>query len=108
MRYILLFATIFALAAGQVLFKIAATGQDKWTFLIAPSFLSALILYAGATLLWIFTLRLWPITAVYPATALSIVLVMVAGIVLFGERPNTQQWVGVGIIVTGLLVLIGS
>jgi undecaprenyl phosphate-alpha-L-ara4N flippase subunit ArnE len=107
MRYVLLLATITALAVGQILFKLAARelSGGPWTFLTAPVFLTALVVYAGATLSWIFVLRAFPITVAYPAAALAIVLVMIAGVAFFGETLQPAQWLGAAAIVSGLFLM---
>lgn len=108
MRYLLLFGTITALALGQVLFKLAvqhAPSGRPWGFLTAPEFLLALLVYAGATLAWMFVLRMWPLTVVYPAFALAIVLVLGAGAVFFGELLTIRQMIGAGTIIVGLIIL---
>jgi multidrug transporter EmrE-like cation transporter len=108
MRYGLLAGTIVLMAAGQVLFKTAATEPGRWSFILTPAFIAALFLYAATTLLWVFTLRYWPITAAYPATAIAIALVTIAGVMLFGEKPSPQHWLGIAVILSGLLILVGA
>jgi undecaprenyl phosphate-alpha-L-ara4N flippase subunit ArnE len=107
MRYALLIGTIAALALGQVLFKLAVrnTYDDPWGFLGDPIFMCALAVYAGATLSWMFVLRAWPITVAYPAAAAAIVLVLIAGVLLFGEKVSTMQAAGAAAIMTGLILL---
>src|SRR3712207_7795026 len=39
--------------------------SSRWAFLFSPAFLAALVTYAVATLLWVFTLRAWPLTVAY-------------------------------------------
>ncbi len=104
MRYALLFSTVGILALGQLLFKYAARGahHSAWSFLLDPAFFLGLVLYAGATLSWMFVLRAFPITVAYPATALAIVLVLVAGVFLFGETINGMQALGIAAILAGL------
>lgn len=106
MRYWLLVATIAMMATGQILFKTAADGTERWAFLFSPVFIAALALYAATTVVWIFTLRSWPITIAYPAQATAIALVTLISIPLFGERPSPQAWIGILTIIAGLLILI--
>jgi multidrug transporter EmrE-like cation transporter len=95
------------LALGQVLFKLSAgrTSVNKWDFLFSSPFLAALVVYGLATLLWVFTLRVWPLTIAYAAQALTIVIVITIGIVVFGEVLSVVQYFGVAIILAGLAVL---
>jgi multidrug transporter EmrE-like cation transporter len=106
MRYALLFGTTALMASGQILFKLAAATPGRWAFLVSLPFLGALCVYSITTVTWVLTLRQWPIGTAYPAQAVAIVLVTLAGIVLFGERPSLQHWVGVSVIMIGLIVLM--
>jgi undecaprenyl phosphate-alpha-L-ara4N flippase subunit ArnE len=107
MKYALLFGTIAALALGQVMFKLAVRTSiyDPWAFLSSPLFILALMVYAGATLSWMLVLREFPITVAYPATALAIVLVLLAGAVIFGETLRAVQGIGAAAILVGLMLL---
>jgi multidrug transporter EmrE-like cation transporter len=107
MRYLFLFGTIALLALGQVLFKLSAgrTSANKWEFLVSSPFLAALVVYGLATLLWVFTLRFWPLTIAYAAQALTIVIVIAIGTGVFGEVLSTVQYCGIAIILAGLVVL---
>lgn len=107
MQYLLLFGTTGLLALGQVLFKLSA-GDDPahpWAFLFSPIFVAAVAIYGVATLMWIFALRQFPISAAYPMQALAIVIVLVIGVVFFRESLNIVQWMGIGAIVVGTLAL---
>jgi drug/metabolite transporter (DMT)-like permease len=107
MKYIMLYGTIALIALGQILFKVSSghASAGKWTFLFSPTFIAALVIYAFATLLWIFTLRLWPLTVAYAAQALTIVLVLGAGVIIFGETMSSVQYLGAAIILAGMAVL---
>lgn len=107
MKYVLLFGTIAALALGQVLFKLVVrtSMHHTWAFLTSPVFIVALLVYAGATLSWMFVLSEFPITVAYPATALAIVLVLLAGVVIFGEPLRAVQGLGAATILVGLMLL---
>lgn len=107
MKYALLAGTIILLATGQVLFKLSAgtAVSDRWAFLTSPTFIAALFTYAIATLLWIFVLRVWPLSIAYASQAITIVIVMSLAIVMFGESLSTTQFFGAGLIVCGLFVL---
>ncbi|HEU4780376.1 MAG TPA: hypothetical protein VFS58_10895, partial [Steroidobacteraceae bacterium] len=71
-----------AIAAGQILFKRAASqltpgGGSSWFFELArsPTMWVAVALYAGATLLWVRILTTVPLSRAYPFVALAFVLV---------------------------------
>jgi multidrug transporter EmrE-like cation transporter len=107
MKYLFLFGTIALLALGQVLFKLSAghVPSSRWAFLFSSPFLAALVTYAIATLLWVFTLRLWPLTVAYAAQALTIAIVLMIGVLAFGETLTKVQFTGAAIILAGLVVL---
>jgi drug/metabolite transporter (DMT)-like permease len=95
-----------ALAAlGQVLLKLGATGRIGIIDFINPFLLLGLSSYAAGVLLWIYALSRAPLYAVYPYTLLTFVLVGVASIVLFGERPNWFVMTGWATVVVGLILV---
>jgi drug/metabolite transporter (DMT)-like permease len=58
-----------------------------------------------ATLLWVVTLGLWPLTVACAAQALTIAIVLTIGVLAFGESMTTMQYIGAAIILAGLAVL---
>jgi hypothetical protein len=73
------------LAVGQILFKRTAARlvglpmpEQLLALLIQPSFYTACLLYAAATVLWVWLLTYIPLSAAYPFVALSFVIVPVA------------------------------
>lgn len=103
-----------ALASGQILFKLGAvllerssatgTSFHVWT---NGYLLSALLLYALSTILWIWILRRVPLSIAYPFTALAYVIVPVAASSLLEEPINSRMIIGSLLIVTGVFV-VGS
>src|SRR4051812_29631006 len=104
MRYALLFGTVAALVIGQILFKIASENLKggAWGFALNPIFVLVIAVYAMATVAWIFVLRHWPITMAYPANALAIVIVLICGVLFFGESLKLMQIVGLIGVIGGL------
>ncbi len=96
----------FLLAAGQLLFK--QTGLELrggvMRVLTAPAFYAALALYGVATLLWIWILSRVPLSRAYPYVALGVVLVPLASMMMFGEQVRPGFWLGVGLIVGGIVI----
>ncbi len=101
------------MATGQVLFKrvslqmppladwraIVTLGLNGW-------FIAAVILYIVATVLWIGVLRELPLSRAYPFVALGFILVPLAGRVFFGDILDLRYFVGVGLILAGILLTI--
>jgi drug/metabolite transporter (DMT)-like permease len=100
------------LAAGQILFKRTATPlvglpmpEQLLALLVQPSFYTACLLYAAATVLWVWLLTHIPLSAAYPFVALSFVVVPVASWWFLGEPLDRRYWTGIGLIVAGVGVI---
>ena len=109
--WILLILVISALraAAGQVFFKIRATGRaaplEFFNFHIALG----LLLYGAGTVLWIGALSKASLSTAYPFTALTFVLVFLFSVVFLHEALSPRSVIGAGLVVAGLyLVYSGS
>ena len=97
-----LFLNAAALAAGQLLFKSTAIRVRGLPFAamvskiaFVPSFYAACLLYAAATVLWVWILTRLPLSTAYPFVGLSFVMVALAGWCFLGEPPSIR---GVGIL----------
>ena len=102
-----------ALACGQVLFKAAAqsikgpVGFDAHTLvqlLTNPYLLLSFAIYGFAALFWVLLLREIELNKAYLIIALALVLVPLAGTILFREPFTSRLLVGVVIILIGLAV----
>lgn len=101
-----------AIAAGQILFKRAASQLGpvqgaSWVLDVArlPSLWLALALYGGATLLWVRILTTVPLSRAYPFMALAFVLVPAASWFLFNETVTGRYAIGTALIIAGVLVV---
>lgn len=104
----LLLVATFSAAAGQVLFKVGARGQEKLLeFLNAPIF-GGLILYLLGTAIWIFVLSKEKLTDVYAFTALTFVLVYLAGVFFLQERVGLVTLAGVVLVLLGLYLIVAQ
>jgi len=109
--------TFYALAmtSGQILFKLAAlrtaslghVGESLLALLQNGFFLSAVFLYAGLTVLWVWILMFTPLSRAYVFTALAFAVTPLAGAALFGEPISFRLVVGIGLIVGGLICIAG-
>jgi undecaprenyl phosphate-alpha-L-ara4N flippase subunit ArnE len=104
-----------AIAAGQILFKRAASqitpgASGSWLIELArlPTMWVAVALYAGATLLWVRILTTVPLSRAYPFVALAFVLVPAAGYVFFHEPITIRYALGTALIVIGVAVSAGA
>ncbi len=104
----LLASIVVGMSGGQILFKVlGGTFREKGALALAssPVFYLAGGLYVGVTLLWIYLLSREPLSRVYPATALVLALVSIAGVVLFREPATWQLAAGIALIVAGVLLV---
>ena len=66
-----------------------------------------LCLYVCSFLLWIVVLSKNNLSIVTPIiTAANYIIPMTIGIIILKEKMNTQQWIGAGIILFGLIISI--
>ncbi|MBG6790676.1 EamA family transporter [Pseudomonas aeruginosa] len=86
-----------------VLGKFQAPGSippRSWLFLVLSG------LATGASWICYFrALKLGPASLVAPLDKLSVVLVALLGVALLGERLDLRQWLGVGLVTAGVVVL---
>jgi drug/metabolite transporter (DMT)-like permease len=83
----------FVMVVGQLTFKRVAQSLDGISgigailrhLVLNPWFLAALMLYGGATLLWVMVLRETPLSKAYMFVALAFALVPLGASVLFHE-----------------------
>jgi drug/metabolite transporter (DMT)-like permease len=92
-------------ALGQVLFKLGATGRVAVADFLNIEIAGGLLCYGVGTALWIVALSKAPLTVVYPFTALTFVIVYVAGVAFLGEATSTRSMVGVVLVLAGLFLL---
>lgn len=108
--YLTAVACVMGLAIGQVLFKLSAvTLKSGGTFLSmqgAGALLGALMLYGVTSLAWVWVLRQVELGRVYPLMALAFVMVPIGSHVFFGERFSTQYFLGVLLIVLGIVIAV--
>ena len=75
------------------------TGKN-WLFLILSG------LATGASWVAYFkALQLGNASQVAPIDKFSLVLVTIFAVIFLGERPNSQEWLGIGFVAAGVLVL---
>jgi drug/metabolite transporter (DMT)-like permease len=101
---------VVALAIGQILFKISATSLSEtgsfFDHKTATTLFAAMILYAITSIAWVWVLQKVELGRVYPLMALAFVLVPLASYFILGERFQSQYFVGVALIIIGILVAV--
>lgn len=111
---LILVAVAFS-ATGQVLLKLGAqhlAAMDRLGFLVAAvrnvHVLSGLAAWTAATLVWLYVLRVAPLSRAYGLTSLTYVLVFLAGVSLFGEHIRRVHVVGTVLIIIGIACLLSG
>lgn len=105
--YATLFRTLVILAVLAVF--VAATG--KWTSPAAlPGrtwiFLTLSALATGASWVCYFrALKVGDASQVAPVDKASVILVAIFAVVFLGERPSLREWLGIGLVAAGVIVL---
>lgn len=101
------------LACGQVCFKLAVEKIDKfqWALVYFTTLLSNWWLYVSgillisATILWGYILKNFPFSIAYPVTAIAYIFGMLAAAFIFHESIPITRWIGVGLVILGVLFI---
>jgi len=102
------------LTCGQVCFKLAVEKIEKfqwaWTYftqiLTNWWLLASGIFMITATILWGYILKHYEFSVAYPITAFAYVFGMLAAIFIFHETVSLTRWIGVALIITGVMFVV--
>jgi drug/metabolite transporter (DMT)-like permease len=100
-----LLASAVLAAAGQLMFKVGATGRESAISYVNSWILAGLFSYLAGTMLWIYSLSKAYLTVVYPFTALTFALVYLFGILVLDEPTTLRAIAGVGLVLAGLFLI---
>ena len=103
----------FILACAQVCFKFAVAKIDgfRWSWAFFADILtnwwllSSGVLMILATVLWGYILKYFPFSVAYPITAIAYIFGMLAAVFIFHESVPLTRWIGVGLIILGVLFI---
>jgi multidrug transporter EmrE-like cation transporter len=112
---VLLLLSVAGASLGQVLFKKGVILTGEVTFrgsllaelirlIFNPVVFSGLVLYVVSTILWLAALSKTTLSFAYPFTALTFILVMLSSRMVFLESIPPLRYLGIGLIVAGILV----
>jgi undecaprenyl phosphate-alpha-L-ara4N flippase subunit ArnE len=96
----LIAVTVLLVSAAQLGFRMSA-GES----LVALWVALGVLCQVGAFVLTLLAYRHERVSVLFPLTALSIPLTVLAGMGLFGELVNARQWLGVLVIVVGAMAV---
>ena len=88
---------------------VAATGKWRDPFTLPARSVTFLVLSALATgaswVCYFRALKVGEAAKVAPVDKLSVVLVAIFAVIFLGERPAMREWLGIGMVAAGVLVL---
>lgn len=115
MLFCFLFLNAAALAVGQILFKSTAAQVKELPLaamlrgiLFVPAFYAACLLYAMATVLWVWILTKLPLSTAYPFVGLSFIFIALVSWLFLGETPTIRSCVGVLLVAAGVALIAAS
>ncbi|QDE38801.1 4-amino-4-deoxy-L-arabinose-phospho-UDP flippase [Luteibacter pinisoli] len=112
MTYLIALFCVVGIACGQILFKLSAASLQKTGSWFDPSTMVVLFasfaLYGVMTVAWIWVLQKADLGKVYPLMALAFVIVPLGSHLVFGERFQPQYFVGVALIISGIVIAVRS
>ncbi|HLC64886.1 MAG TPA: hypothetical protein VJI46_02045 [Candidatus Nanoarchaeia archaeon] len=105
---IVILATILT-SSGQLLYKLGSESLDFAALNISPYLILGFILYLGAGIMVLFSMKGGELSVIYPFIALSFIWVSLLSTYFLNETMNTFKWVGVAVIISGISFIgIGS
>lgn len=109
LMYFVILSCVFGLAVGNLLLKKTASTildipKDIFLLVFNPWFYYAVIVYGGATLLWVMILRKAPLGLAYPMFALGFIIVPVLDYFFFKEPLRMTTLIGGVIIILGVMI----
>jgi drug/metabolite transporter (DMT)-like permease len=106
------FAQLWLKAATRVSGPLVATDTNvtgrALQLLAVPSLWYAVTAYGLSLIVWIVGLSRVPVSQAYPLLSLGYVLNIGLAWWLFGEVPNAQRVIGVGVIIAGVVLVARS
>lgn len=94
--------------SGPLLADDAGLANRALQLVAVPSLWYALTAYGLSVVVWIVGLSRVPVSQAYPMLSLGYVLNIGLAWWLFGEIPNAQRVVGIGVIVAGVVLVARS
>ncbi|MBU0512443.1 MAG: multidrug resistance protein [Chloroflexi bacterium] len=112
--WMLIGASILTAVMGQLSLKYGLSkggglvSNEVWRLFLNPYVLAGLALYGGGALAWMGVLRRVDLSLAYPFLALNFVLVPVVAHFILNEAVPAGRWVGIAVIVGGILIVARS
>lgn len=111
--FILALVQSAVLAFGQVFLKLGLNRMEPfgWNMsfwrsaLLNWQFALSGICFGGASLLWMYIIKKYPLSMAYPLVSLSYVFGLLAAAWIFHEDVNLNKWIGVALIMIGCYII---
>ena len=116
MRFGLIFSAIFLAAFGQIILKIGMEKNGQLSFTIGhfikaftnPVVLGGLAFYGVSLLIWLVVLSREELSFVYPMVAFAYVITTVLAVIFLHESVPPLRWIGLSIIIVGIICIAKS
>ncbi len=97
-------------SAGEISLSAGAPALWRTALGLAqhPGILGGLTCYVVSVVVWIVALSRVDVSIAYPMLSIGYVVNAALAWWLFGEAVNTQRWLGIGVIVVGVLLVANS
>lgn len=111
---LLVLLTIFnsvLMVTGQTLWKLGASGKEIHSLgqvlrlFLSPYVLTGLMVYACASVLWIYILNKGELSYVYPIQSTAFIFALIIGTTLFKEHLTPTKIIGVLVICLGVIII---
>ncbi|MEH2054032.1 EamA family transporter [Nostoc sp.] len=106
---VVLFGTIANLSLKYGLYISSPTKGESASILnllLSRYFLIWFVCYTFMTLLWLYVLRTIPLSQAFPVLGLMYALIPIASHYLLKEQVVLNQWIGISIIITGVVLVV--
>ena len=102
---LLILVTTLLTSSAQILYKLGVPSLkfDLASILTSYYLIGGLVLYGIGALLMIISFRGGEVSVLYPIIATSYIWVSVLSIYFLGEKMNIFRWIGVFIIIAGIV-----
>ena len=99
------------MVTGQTLWKLGASGKEVHSIgqvlrlFLNPYIISGLMVYAFASVLWIYILNKGELSYVYPIQSTAFIFALIIGITIFKEDLSLTKVLGVLVICLGVIII---
>jgi multidrug transporter EmrE-like cation transporter len=99
-----------ASSAGEISMSAGAPMLMRTAFGLAqhPAILGGLACYAISVVVWIVALSRVEVSIAYPMLSIGYIVNALLAWWLFGEDVNLQRWLGIGVIIVGVILVARS